>query len=239
MAKVLPEGLSLTWLGHATFLIHTPGGKTILIDPWVENNPACPADRKRIGRCDLMLLTHAHFEHIGDAIPIAILTGAQVVGIVELLSWLQKKGVKNTHAMNKGGTQHFDGIAVTMVHADHSCGITDGDQILYGGEAVGYVVRFENGYTIYHAGDTNVFGDMALIGELYRPDLAMIPIGDHYTMSPLEAAKAVRLIGAKQIVPMHFGTFPVLTGTPEALRSRLADLEEITVHDLKPGDTLT
>jgi len=239
MANVLPEGLSLTWLGHATFLVHTPGGKTILIDPWVENNPACPPEKRRIEHCDLMLLTHAHFDHIGDAIPIAMQTGAQVVGIVELLSWLQKKGVQNTRPMNKGGTQHIDGIAVTMVHADHSCGITDGDQILYGGEAVGYVVRFENGYTVYHAGDTNVFGDMASIGELYQPDLVMIPIGDHYTMSPLEAAKAVRLLGAKHVVPMHFGTFPVLTGTPEALRSRLADLEGVMIYDLKPGDTLT
>ena len=234
----LNRDIALTWLGHATFLIETPSGKTILVDPWVENNPSCPDNHKRIEKCDLMLLTHAHFDHIADAIPIAQQTGAQVVGIVELLTWLGKKGVQNTRPMNKGGTQHFGDIAVTMVHADHSCGITDGDQILYGGEAVGYVVKVENGFTFYHAGDTNVFGDMALIGELYQPELAMIPIGDHFTMSPREAAKAVRLLGAKHIVPMHFGTFPILTGTPEGLRERTRDVAGLTVYDLKPGETL-
>ncbi|MGC8667279.1 MAG: metal-dependent hydrolase [Chthonomonadales bacterium] len=227
-----------TWLGHATFIVDTPGGKRILIDPWVEHNPACPEAHKRITQCDLMLLTHAHFDHIGDAIPIARQTGAEVVGIVELLSWLERKGVKNLKSMNKGGTQRFGHIAVTMVHADHSCGISDGGQILYGGEAVGYVVRLENGFTFYHAGDTAVFGDMALIGELYRPNLAMLPIGDHYTMSPLEAAKAVRLLGAKHVIPMHFGTFPLLQGTPAELKERTQDIEGLVVHDLQPGNSV-
>lgn len=227
-----------TWLGHATFLVDTPGGKKMLIDPWVEHNPACPDSLKKIGSCHLMLLTHAHFDHIGDAIPIARDTGAEVVGIVELCSWLERKGVKNLKPMNKGGTQRFGGIAVTMVHADHSCGISDAGQILYGGEAVGYVVQLENGFTFYHAGDTAVFGDMALIGELYRPDLAMLPIGDHYTMSPLEAAKAVQMLGAKHVIPMHFGTFPLLQGTPAALKERTRDIEGLVIHDLKPGDSL-
>jgi L-ascorbate metabolism protein UlaG (beta-lactamase superfamily) len=234
----LNRDVSFTWLGHATFLVHTPGGKTLLIDPWVEGNPACPPDRKKIEKCDLMLVTHAHFDHIGDAIPIAKQTGAEVVGIVELLTWLGKKGVENTRPMNKGGTQHFGDIAVTMVHADHSCGITDGDQIIYGGEAVGFVVTLENGFTFYHAGDTNVFGDMALIAELYKPELAMIPIGDHFTMSPKEAAKAVRLLDAKHVIPMHFGTFPILTGTPGALQKLTADIEGLTVYDIKPGETV-
>ncbi len=235
----LNRDIRLTWLGHATFLIETPGGKTMLVDPWVEHNPACPADRKIIEKCDLMLLTHAHFDHIGDAVPIAKKTACQVVGIVELLSWLEKKGVGNLKPMNKGGTQHFDGIHVTMVHADHSCGITDGDEIRYGGEAVGYVVEFENGFKLYHAGDTNVFGDMALIAELYEPELAMIPIGDHFTMSPREAAKAVRLLKAKHVVPMHFGTFPVLTGRPSTLRELTSDITDLTVYDIQPGDTIT
>lgn len=237
----LNRDIRLTWLGHATFLIETPGGKRLLIDPWVEHNPACPPDKKNIDRCDLMLMTHAHFDHIGDAIPIAQKTGCQVVGIVELLSWLEKRGVGNLRPMNKGGTQRFeglDGIAVTMVHADHSCGITDGDQILYGGEAVGFVVEFENGFKLYHAGDTNVFGDMALIAELYQPDLVMLPIGDHFTMSPREAAKAVRLLGARHVVPMHFGTFPVLTGRPSALKELTADIEGLTVYDIQPGETI-
>jgi len=237
----LNRDVRLTWLGHATFLVETPGGKRLLIDPWVESNPSCPPDRKDVGPCNLMLLTHAHFDHIGDAIPIAKKTGCQVVGIVELLSWLEKKGAGNLRPMNKGGTQRFeglDGIAVTMVHADHSCGITDGDQILYGGEAVGYVVELENGFKLYHAGDTNVFGDMALIAELYQPDIVMLPIGDHYTMSPREAAKAVRLLDAKHVVPMHFGTFPILTGRPSALKDLTSDIEGLTVYDIRPGETI-
>jgi L-ascorbate metabolism protein UlaG (beta-lactamase superfamily) len=234
----LDRGVAITWLGHATFIVETPGGKRVLIDPWLEGNPACPPHLKRVEQCDLMLLTHAHFDHIADAIPVVKQTGAQVVGIVELLSWLGRKGVENLKPMNKGGTQRFGDIAVTMVHADHSCGIQDGDQILYGGEAVGYVVTLENGFRFYHAGDTNVFSDMALIGELYRPELVMLPVGDHFTMSPREAAKALRLLGAKRVIPMHFGTFPVLTGTPEALREMTGDIAGLTVYDLKPGETL-
>jgi L-ascorbate metabolism protein UlaG (beta-lactamase superfamily) len=205
----------------------------------VEGNPACPAELKQIDQCDLMLVTHAHFDHIGDAIPIAQKTGAKVVGIVELLTWLGKKGIDSQHLapMNKGGTQHFGEIAVTMVHADHSCGIQDGDQILYGGEAVGFVVTLENGFRFYHAGDTNVFGDMALIHELYKPELVMIPIGDHFTMSPTEAAKAVQLLRAPHVVPMHFGTFPLLTGTPGKLEELTADYG-VTIYDMKPGETL-
>jgi L-ascorbate metabolism protein UlaG (beta-lactamase superfamily) len=237
MPNSIGRDVEFTWLGHATFRIKTPGGKEILIDPWVDGNPACPADQKSIDRCDLMLVTHAHFDHIGDAIPIAKKTGAKVVGIVELLTWLGKKGVENLAPMNKGGTQHFGKIAVTMVHADHSCGITDGDQILYGGEAVGFVVTLENGFRFYHAGDTNVFGDMALIHELYHPELVMLPIGDHFTMSPVEAAKAVLLLRPKHVLPMHFGTFPILTGTPEWLRE-LTEGFDVAVHEMKPGYTI-
>ena len=236
MAQI--HNATLTWLGHATFLIKTSGGKTILIDPWVEHNPACPQELKQIKQCDLMLITHAHQDHIGDAIPIAKQTGAQVVGIVELLHWLQGKGITNGKPMNKGGTQHFGEISVTMVHADHSCGITDGDQILYGGEAVGYVVRLENGFTFYHAGDTNVFGDMALIGELYRPDLAMLPIGDHYTMAAREATKAIRLLGVKRVIPMHCGTFPLLKGNAEELKRLTADIGGLIIHAMKPGGSV-
>jgi Predicted Zn-dependent hydrolases of the beta-lactamase fold len=239
MKNVINREVELTWLGHATFGVRTPGGKTILIDPWVQGNPACPEHLKIVEHCDLMLLTHAHFDHIGDSIPIAQRTGAKVIGIVELLSWLGKKGVQNLSPMNKGGTQHFGDIRVTMVHADHSCGITDGDQILYGGEAVGYVVTLENGFRFYHAGDTNVFGDMALIHELYEPELVMIPIGDHFTMSPVEAAKAVQLLRARHVVPMHFGTFPLLTGRPEKLRELTSGFDYCQVYDLKPGDTLS
>jgi L-ascorbate metabolism protein UlaG (beta-lactamase superfamily) len=153
-----------------------------------------------------------------------------------LCGWLEKKGVKQTSAMNKGGTQTVADIKVTMVHADHSCGIQDGDQIVYGGEACGYVVEFANGVKIYHAGDTNVFGDMRIINELYAPHIAMIPIGDHYTMGPREAAYACKLLKTKTVIPMHFGTFPVLTGRPSELQ-KLAP--EVEVREMKPGETIS
>jgi L-ascorbate metabolism protein UlaG (beta-lactamase superfamily) len=230
------NGIKLTWLGHATFRVETPGGKTILIDPWVMGNPMCPEKEKSVGKVDVMLCTHGHFDHIGDAVEIAKKHHPKVVGIPELCGWLEKKGVKQTAEMNKGGTQTVDDIKVTMVHADHSCGIKDGDELVYGGEACGYVVEFANGMKIYHAGDTNVFGDMQIIRELYAPDIAMIPIGDHYTMGPREAAYACKLLKPKMVIPMHFGTFPVLTGRPSQLQ-KLAP--EVEVREMKPGETIS
>lgn len=230
------KGIKLTWLGHATFRIETPGGKTVIIDPWIMGNPACPAAEKSVKKVDVMLCTHGHGDHIGDAVEIAKKHTPKVVGIPELVGWLEKKGVKQTAMMNKGGTQTVGDIKVTMVHADHSCGIQDGDELLYGGEACGYVVEFSNGLKIYHAGDTNVFGDMAIIRELYAPDIAMLPIGDHFTMGPREAAYACNLLKAKTVIPMHFATFPVLTGTPGALQKLVPGVE---VLEMKPGVTIS
>jgi L-ascorbate metabolism protein UlaG (beta-lactamase superfamily) len=234
----LPDGLQITWLGHAAFLIQTASGARVLIDPWVLTNPACPDDKKDVGNIDAMLITHAHFDHIADAVEIGKATGAQIVSIPETSHWLGSKGLENLIEMNKGGTVEVAGFRAHMVHAVHSCGITDGDQILYGGEAAGYVIEFEDGFKLYHAGDTAVFSDMALIGKLLAPDWAMLPIGDHYTMGPRSAAEAVRMLGTKMVIPMHFGTFPILVGTPDDLRKEADDVSGLEVVDLEPGGTI-
>ncbi len=235
---MLDNGISLTWLGHATFKMEYEG-KVVLVDPWVANNPSCPEQLKTFERIDIMLITHGHFDHIADAPPLAKAHKPQVVGIFETCEWLGKKGVENLHGMNKGGTLPMDGFQITMVHADHSCGIMEDDgSIVYGGEAVGFVITFPNGYKIYHAGDTNVFSDMALIAELYSPDLALLPVGDRFTMGPREAKKAVEFLNTPNVVPMHFGTFPLLTGTPQAFRELVGGMN-VNIIELQPGETLT
>jgi len=230
------KGIKVTWLGHATFRIETPGGKTVIIDPWIAGNPACPEKDKSINHVDVMLCTHGHMDHIADAVDIGKKHDPATVGIFELCTWLEKKGVKQINPMNKGGSLTLGDIKITMVHADHSCGILDGDQIIYGGEAVGYVIEFDNAVKIYHAGDTNVFGDMKIIHDLYAPDISMLPIGDRFTMSPREAAYACRLLRTNTVIPMHFGTFPLLTGTPGQLQKLAPDVD---VVELKPGVTVS
>jgi L-ascorbate metabolism protein UlaG (beta-lactamase superfamily) len=225
-------------LGHATFLLTTPSGKRLLVDPWVKQNPACPDDFKDPGDLDVMLITHGHFDHIADAVDLAKSHSPQTVCIAETAGWLGSKGVEDVVGMNLGGTVEVEGIKVHMVNALHSCGITDGDQIIYGGSAAGYVIELEDGFKLYHAGDTGVFGDMALIGRLLEPDIALLPIGDHFTMGPRSAAEAIRLLGVKSVIPMHFGTFPLLTGTPDQLRKEASDVDGLEIVDLEPGGTL-
>jgi len=232
------RGNKLTWLGHSAFRITTPSGSVILIDPWVLSNPMTPAPDKKFERIDVMLVTHGHFDHIADAVALGKQFKPQVVGIFETCGWLESKGVPNTNPMNKGGTQKVGEIEITMVNAIHSCGIQDGDQVIYGGEACGYIVRLPGGLTIYHAGDTAVFGDMKIIGDLYAPQLALLPIGDRFTMGPREAALAVRLLNVQHVVPMHYGTFPVLTGQPETLHELISDIPSLEIHTLKPGESI-
>jgi L-ascorbate metabolism protein UlaG (beta-lactamase superfamily) len=228
--------LAITWLGHSTFLVRTPGGVRLLFDPWLTGNPACPDAFKRPPQADLILVSHGHEDHIGDLLACAREARAPVVGIYELCDWLARKGVQRTLPMNKGGSLEVTGLRITMTDARHSSGVVDGGQMVYLGEAAGYVVGLEDGRSIYYAGDTCLFGDMRLIGEMYRPEIAFLPIGDRFTMDPAAAARAAEMLGVRQVVPMHWGTFPLLTGTPAALKA-LLEPRGIQVLELGPGQT--
>jgi len=212
--------IQINWLGHATFELRFDSGEVLVFDPWIEGNPAYPKDYK-IEKVDAIAISHAHFDHINDVVPLAKKFHPKVVAIFETAAWLEKKGVKNTIGINKGGTVDLGFARLTMTHALHSCSIKDGNDLIYGGEAAGYVLTVGNGRAAYFAGDTALFSDMSLIAELHQPELAFLPIGDHYTMGPHEAAHAARLLKVKRVIPMHYGTFPALTGRPEELAQKL------------------
>lgn len=239
-AIILPgmSRLAITWLGHSTFVLTTPGGKRIVTDPWLAANPRCPPALKHIDAADLILLSHGHFDHAGDIEPVSRATGAPIVAVFELANWLERKGLKNVQGMGIGGTVRIAGLEVSMVPAVHTSSVEENGSTVYLGAAAGFVVRMENGQSFYFAGDTALFGDMRLIGEVYAPDIAFLPIGDHFTMGPDAAARACRMLGVRQVVPMHYGTFPVLTGTPERLK-HLVDPHGIDVLVLQPGETVS
>jgi L-ascorbate metabolism protein UlaG (beta-lactamase superfamily) len=224
---------TLTWLGHASFRLDTPGGKRIYVDPWFDN-PKCPDSEKEPDRCDAIAVTHGHGDHVGSVIDLSKKFGPlPIVAIVELNGWLKSQGAEtdDTPAPNKGGTVEAAGVKFTLTHAFHSDSAPDGSYV----GAAGIVTELENGAKIYFAGDTCVFGDMELIGRIYSPDIAVLPIGGHYTMDPREAAVACELLGSKRVVPCHYGTFPILTGTPDELRQLAPGVD---VEAVDPGGSI-
>jgi L-ascorbate metabolism protein UlaG (beta-lactamase superfamily) len=225
---------TLTWLGHASFRLDTPGGKRIYVDPWL-GGPTFPESEKPIERIDVLVLTHGHSDHAGSAVEICKQHGPPVVSIVEITGWLAKQGVEKgleIPGINKGGTRTIDGVSFTLTDARHSSSADDGS---YLGDPAGVVITLEDGYTLYFSGDTCAFMDMQLIARLHEPDIAILPIGDHFTMGPREAAVALELLGVKRCVPGHYGTFPLLTGTPDQLR---AAAPGVTVESPEPGGTV-
>jgi len=236
---------TISWLGHGTFHIETPGGKRLLLDAWVDTNPSCPdAWKQRIKSegLDAIFITHGHGDHLADLLSLATLTDAKIVCMFDLVSWLTSKGVgeERTIGFNKGGTVEVAGVRATMTKAEHSSTYDDGGTLISLGEAVGYVLRMENGFTIYHTGDTAVTYDMLIVGDLYQPDLTILPIGDHFTMDPRQAAYALKLIRSKYAIPGHFGTFPLLKGTPDQLREHAQEFNlSVQVIGLKPGESVS
>lgn len=232
----LLNGTRITWLGHATVLVQTARGTNILIDPFIAQNPKYPKGYELPAKIHYILLTHGHGDHISDAVPVATKHGSTVVAIYELAAYVGGKGVANTIGMNIGGTVQLEDVAATMVEAKHSAAAQDEEGTHYTGVATGFVMTITDGPVLYHSGDTTVFGDMKLIAELYHPDVAMLPIGGFYTMGPKEAAVATRLLSPKMVLPIHFGTFPPLKGTPEELAA-LVD-SDVQVMRWTPGETV-
>lgn len=233
------NGIKITWYGHDAFKFVSPNGKVILIDPWLDNPLAPKGALESIDKVDLILVTHGHGDHLGNTVEIAKKTGARVACIFEISQYLLSKGVENVQGMNKGGSIYIDGIKATMVDATHSSGIVESErEVIVGGESAGFIVTFENGFKVYHMGDTGLSGFFYMVGEFYKPDLLLIPIGDLFTLGPDNAAYAVTIIKPKWIIPMHYKTFPVLTGTPEKFIDALPQEYKGKVIVMNPGETI-
>lgn len=237
--------MQLTWLGHATVYMQTQQGTRILIDAWVDHNPACPPEWHQLVRqrgVDLICVTHGHSDHSADLAALQRDTGAKVLCQYDVSDWMAWQDVLPEHlvAFNKGGTVQLGDVRVTMVPAQHSSAwpTAAGDRQM--GNEVGYVFRVQDDITVYAAGDTTVMADMAIWAELYAPDVAILPIGDRFTMGPYEAAYATQLLNVSAVLPIHHSTFPLLTGTPEHLKVELQrrGLSKVEVWDVQPGTTI-
>lgn len=231
----------LQFLGHATFKVITPEGRVILVDPWLTDNPFIPEAFRKQDTIDFILVTHGHDDHFDNNLPAIIkASNAQFIGNNICRWYLLEKAVpeENIQPINLGGTIALDAMtSVTMVNAFHISHINVTDtKLTHPHQAVGFVLQLSDDTRIYFAGDTCVFGDMKLIGEIYKPTIAVLPIGDRYTMGPLEAAHAIRLLNVKNIVPFHYGTYPSLTGSPEKLAALTKDIAGLKIHALKAGD---
>jgi len=217
----------ITWLGHAAFKIEI-ADKTVLIDPWLDGNPMSPVKASEITKADIVYVTHDHSDHLGDAFSICKRTNATFVAVIELSDYAEENGVKNVAGFNIGGRIEIKGVRLLMTQAVH----TDSR-----GAPTGVIVEGD-GKTVYHAGDTGLFGDMRLIGEIYKPDIALIPIGGYYTMEVKEAAEAVKLLRPKTVIPMHYKTFPVLAQSADEFASKVKEkMPKVKVVVLKPGES--
>lgn len=236
----LPRGLEITFVGHASFRITTPEGKIIFIDAWLKDNPAAPEHLKTIDKADVFLITHGHRDHLDSDLPeIVKRTGATVVTSQPVQQYLKSQGVEKFEMLQYGGTIEVAGVKVTMTNGYHFSNVLTPEGPVYPHQSVGFIVETSGGFRIYHAGDTGLFGDMKLIGELYHPDIAMLPIGDRATMGPFQASYAARFLQTKCVIPIHYGTFPMLTGTAEEFQNLLSDTPEIQVRVMQPGESLT